>query len=132
MNSLSSNIITLACRGDLMIGNQTLAALAPNGIQAKADQIWQPLEGTDIVVANIEAPITNRVNIRENKRYNLKTGSEILDLFDSRFVLGLANNHIYIWLSIVHYADIGRRQGIWSSARTIVAGVRSQLVKKEC
>lgn len=39
---------------------------------------------------------------------------------------------IYIWLSIVHYADIGRRQGIWSLAQTIIAGMRSQLVKKEC
>ena len=77
-----------------MIGNQSLAALAPTGVQAKADQIWKPLEGTDIVVANLEAPITNRTTARKNKRYNLKTGSEILDLFDSRFVLGLANNHI--------------------------------------
>lgn len=88
-----SNFV-LACLGDLMIGDQTLAALAPNGIQAKADQIWKPLEGADIVVANLEAPVTNRSLARENKRYNLKTGSEILDLFDSRFVLGLANNHM--------------------------------------
>ena len=88
-----SNIV-LTCLGDLMIGNQTLGALDANGVQATASQIWKPLEGTDIVVANLEAPITNRTIARENKRYNLKTGSEILDLFDSRFVLGLANNHI--------------------------------------
>lgn len=85
---------TLSCLGDVMIGSQVLAVSRPIGVESMGDLILKPLVEADIVVANLEAPITNRSLARENKRYNLKTGSEILDLFDSRFVLGLANNHM--------------------------------------
>jgi poly-gamma-glutamate synthesis protein (capsule biosynthesis protein) len=77
-----------------MLGGRALEALRRMGIAAMARLIWAPLEGADVVVANLEAPITQESQVREEKRYNLKTTREVLDLFDRRFVLGLANNHI--------------------------------------
>ena len=47
-----------------------------------------------LILANLEAPITKAQDPREDKLYNLKAEHESLDLFDDRFVLGLANNHI--------------------------------------
>jgi poly-gamma-glutamate synthesis protein (capsule biosynthesis protein) len=43
---------------------------------------------------NLEAPVTDFTVNRENKKYNLKIPRESLQLFDDRFVLSLANNHI--------------------------------------
>jgi poly-gamma-glutamate synthesis protein (capsule biosynthesis protein) len=86
--------LTLALVGDVMLGGRALEALRRMGVAAMARLIWAPLEGADVVVANLEAPITDAAQVREDKRSNFRTSPEILGLFDSRFVLGLANNHI--------------------------------------
>ena len=90
----SNSSLTLACLGDLMIGGRALDALRRMGAESVASVIWSPLEGADVVLANLEVPITDSYHVRENKHYNFKTTSEILSLFDGRFVLGLANNHM--------------------------------------
>ena len=56
--------------------------------------LWRPLAGCSLIVANLEAPVTERTHPAENKSYNLRTSRRALDVFDSRFVLSLANNHI--------------------------------------
>lgn len=89
-----SSSLTLGCLGDLMIANRVLDALRGIGAESIASRIWAPLEGVDVVLANLEAPITDSRRVRENKRYNLKNSAEILNLFDRRFILGLANNHM--------------------------------------
>ena len=94
IGALPSSSLTLACLGDVMMGGRALDALRRMGTQSVASLIWSPLDGADVVVANLEAPIASTSHIRENKRYNLKTTAEILGLFDRRFILGLANNHI--------------------------------------
>jgi poly-gamma-glutamate synthesis protein (capsule biosynthesis protein) len=86
--------LTLALLGDVLVGGRALDALRRMGVAAMARRIWAPLDGADVVVANLEAPITGSAQARENKRYNLKTSPEIVGLFDGRFVLGLANNHM--------------------------------------
>lgn len=94
LNESSSSNLSLACLGDVMIADQALVALHRMGAKSMANLIWGPLEGMDLILVNLEAPITEGFDIRENKRYNLKTSAEILDVFDKRFILGLANNHI--------------------------------------
>jgi hypothetical protein len=58
------------------------------------DVICSPLKGNDVIVANLEAPVMKYSIPRENKRYNFKLQKDVLELFDQRFVLSLANNHI--------------------------------------
>ncbi len=53
-----------------------------------------PFEGTDLILCNLEAPISDRTDARENKKYNLKNDPAVLELLDKRFVLSLANNHM--------------------------------------
>ena len=56
---------------------------------------YAPLTGSDLILANYEAPIVSSpAQPRENKPYNLHHQAESLDLFDDRFILSLANNHI--------------------------------------
>ena len=86
--------LNLALLGDVMLGGRALEALHRMGVAAMARLIWAPLEGANLVVANLEVPITEAGPVREDKRYNFRTSPEILGLFDGRFVLGLANNHI--------------------------------------
>lgn len=90
----SRSKLTLVCLGDVMIINQALDALRQIGAESIASRIWAPLDGVDVALANLEAPITNSPHVRENKRYNRKTSAEILNLFDRRFILSLANNHM--------------------------------------
>jgi poly-gamma-glutamate capsule biosynthesis protein CapA/YwtB (metallophosphatase superfamily) len=56
--------------------------------------LWQGLAGCALVIANLEAPITDLEAPVSNKPYNLHTSRRALEIFDSRFVLSLANNHI--------------------------------------
>ena len=86
--------ITIACIGDVMLTEPTFNILRGGKTDSTSKSLWWPLEGIKLVVANLEVPITDSLYIRENKRYNFKSITEILNLFDNRFVLGLANNHI--------------------------------------
>jgi hypothetical protein len=59
-----------------------------------ARQLLKSLPQSDLTVANLEAPVVSQATLRENKRYTLRTDVSALDLFGSRSVLCLANNHI--------------------------------------
>jgi poly-gamma-glutamate synthesis protein (capsule biosynthesis protein) len=94
MNNIFSSRLSIACIGDLMLGDRAAKILHSIETDAMADLVWWPMTDADLIFANLEAPITESTFIREDKRYNFKTSSEILELFDHRFVLSLANNHI--------------------------------------
>ena len=61
---------------------------------------------SDLTLANLEAPVVSQARLRDNKRYNLRTDVSALDLFGSRSVLSLANNHI------MDYGDKGLAETI--------------------
>lgn len=56
--------------------------------------VWKPLESASLVVANLESPITTQETPVEQKPYLHRTTNPVVDTFDRRFVLCLANNHI--------------------------------------
>ena len=85
---------TLACLGDVMIAGSALEALRRMGAQSMTSRLWGAVSGADAVLANLESPVTDAPLVKQDKRYNFKCPDEVLSLFDSRFVLGLANNHI--------------------------------------
>ncbi len=81
-----------------VVGDVVLAeSLWPAASDANAvlrEACWGRLAGCSIVLANLEAPLTVVHEPAVRKPYNFRTDRRALDLFDARFVLGLANNHI--------------------------------------
>lgn len=94
MNPSASSGFRLACVGDVLVADRSLVAVRREGIASAASRIWASVEGADVVLANLEVPITEGASLRTNKRYNFRTSGDVLALFDQRFVLSLANNHI--------------------------------------
>ncbi len=86
--------IVAAFVGDVVIDESVTEVLHRKNKDSTARQIWSSLSGAHFAVANLEAPVTTFSDARANKKYNLKIAPEALTLFDSRFVLSLANNHI--------------------------------------
>jgi poly-gamma-glutamate synthesis protein (capsule biosynthesis protein) len=80
--------------GDVLLTEDLLNQVVRNGYRDLRDLLWRPLADCSLIIANLEAPITERDVPAENKAYNLKNSRRALDVFDSRFVLSLANNHI--------------------------------------
>ena len=86
--------INIAIVGDIMLGDGGVDNLTPEGVTELAERIQSQTENAQIVLANLENPVTDAQEFRENKKYNLKSSAKTLNLFDNRFVLCLANNHI--------------------------------------
>ncbi len=80
--------------GDVLLSEAFLDQADRQGCRDLRDALWRPLADCSLILANLEAPITAHEVVAENKAYNLKTARRALDVFDSRFVLSLANNHI--------------------------------------
>lgn len=80
--------------GDLLLSEALLEQVDRSGCCDLRDALWRPLADCSLIIANLEAPITQRTVPAQNKAYNLRTSGRAPHLFDSRFVLSLANNHI--------------------------------------
>jgi poly-gamma-glutamate capsule biosynthesis protein CapA/YwtB (metallophosphatase superfamily) len=104
--NLKNNTLKISFIGDIMIFGKALDTYQKEGKRAIKDKVYAPIFDSDIVVANLETPITSKKNPVENKYYNLKTSKKITELFDRRFVFCLANNHI------LDYGEDGLRDTI--------------------
>lgn len=80
--------------GDVYLRHEYLAGFGIDDLAGLAHKLWRPLANASLIVANLEAPVTDRVNPLEDKPYLHKTSAAALTVFDDRFVLSLANNHI--------------------------------------
>ena len=87
----SDDILEIGLVGDVMPGGPSVL---PFSAARSREQIWEPVRNADVVLANLECPITSATTPRTPKRFNFKAPETCLELFDNRFVLGLANNHI--------------------------------------
>ena len=76
--------VTLDCLGDIGLSRAALAAALRGGIERASLRLLAPLRGADLVLANLESPVTDRAAARDVKRYNLRTGRELVRLFDGR------------------------------------------------
>lgn len=79
-----------------LTGDVYIPFISDTKLQGKfKDDFYAPFDGCDLVFSNYEAPVAfETMEPREKKSYNLRHLPESLDLFDQRFVLSLANNHI--------------------------------------
>ena len=92
-SNAAPNGFKLACIGDVMPASVDMAGQTSPECLRKG--IWKPLEGVDAILLNLETPITSSTEAHRNKRYCFRSSTGVLDLFDHRFVFGLANNHIF-------------------------------------
>ena len=94
-DSPAAGRFVLACLGDVMPAGRALEALRRLGAESVRRRILEPVGGADAVLINLEVPITEASQVHRNKRYCFKCPDETLKLFDSSFIVGLANNHIF-------------------------------------
>ncbi|MSR21876.1 MAG: CapA family protein [Gemmatimonadetes bacterium] len=80
--------------GDVLLTDTLWTAAGPQVTADLRSACWTRLAGCSIVLANLEAPISSVPKPADRKPYNFRTDVRALDLFDQRFVLSLANNHI--------------------------------------
>jgi poly-gamma-glutamate capsule biosynthesis protein CapA/YwtB (metallophosphatase superfamily) len=81
---------TLACVGDVMP-----AGLPAAGWDEAAARAWAPVADADAVLVNLETPITTQTEAFRDKRYCFRADADVLRMFDDRFIIGLANNHVF-------------------------------------
>ncbi|MBE0437773.1 MAG: CapA family protein, partial [Methylomicrobium sp.] len=93
-NISPENCLDIGFVGDVYARDDFLTEMGYGRLSDLRDAIWRPLSNTPLIVANLEAPITDKELAIEKKPYLHKTSTATLALFDERFVLSLANNHI--------------------------------------
>jgi poly-gamma-glutamate capsule biosynthesis protein CapA/YwtB (metallophosphatase superfamily) len=91
---MSVKNISIAVVGDIMLGSRYVDKPDNDRVAKLAEHIQAPIKDAHLILANLECPITSSKIARANKRYNLRSSSDTLAVFDHRFVLSLANNHI--------------------------------------
>jgi poly-gamma-glutamate synthesis protein (capsule biosynthesis protein) len=87
--------ITIGAVGDLMLGNRTEPFLKEFGPDYPFGDVMPFLRKADVVVGNLESPISTRGKAVENKKFTLRAGpiaAEALQKAGIR-VVTLANNH---------------------------------------
>ncbi|MDD4274550.1 MAG: CapA family protein [Desulfobacter postgatei] len=86
--------IQISLAGDIFLPDKLARTVNnPNQKNGKSSFL-EPFKDSDVILCNFEAPISDSAKERERKQYNLKNDLTVLDFFDDRFVLSLANNHI--------------------------------------
>jgi len=86
--------IDIGLIGDIYLRDDYLANFGVTNLGLLRNELWQSLANARLIVANLEAPITGQTVPLEAKPHLHKTSDAVLNIFDSRFVLCLANNHI--------------------------------------
>src|ERR1035437_219376 len=89
-----TNHVDIGLVGDVLLTADLFGEAEKYSSNELKNILWKNFTGCPLVIANLEAPITRLDVPAENKPYNLKNAPQALELFDSRFVLSLANNHI--------------------------------------
>jgi len=88
--SPTENALTIAVVGDVMPGTEN----GPGFELFRESALWRATADCDVVLCNLECPVTCDTTPPGRKQYEMRTTPERLGMFDGRFVLGLANNHI--------------------------------------
>jgi poly-gamma-glutamate synthesis protein (capsule biosynthesis protein) len=93
--NLTEECITIGAVGDLMLGNRTEPFLKEFGPDYPFAEVMPYLGRADVVIGNLESPISTRGKAVENKKFTLRAGpiaAEALKKSGIR-VVTLANNH---------------------------------------
>ena len=101
--SKDSNIV-ISFIGDLYIGNMVKNKIYNIGLNKVKEELWSFVDGSDLIIGNFESAIVENEIIskvhpngftgNEGCPTALLTSKDILQVFDKRFVLCIANNHV--------------------------------------
>lgn len=80
--------------GDICVVKDAYEVMLDQGARTFADSVFESVDDCDLIIANLEAPVTNSQTSREKKQYNLQHSPDVLDIFDNRFAITIANNHM--------------------------------------
>jgi len=88
--------ITIAAVGDIMLGHRAEPYLAREGPAYPFVQVLPVLRQAQLVIGNLESPISTRGTAVENKQFTLRVGPVAADALKAAGirVVSLANNHI--------------------------------------
>jgi len=92
---LPQDQITIAAVGDLMLGNRTEPFLKEFGPAYPFGEVRPFLEQADVVVGNLESPVSVRGTAFPNKKFTLRAGPIAIEALKQAGirVVTLANNH---------------------------------------
>lgn len=93
MGNDKNDSIVVSCVGDITPVCQAYDYIIGNEFFQK-ELFHERFLKYDIVFGNLETPVTDEHDIRENKRYNFRTNERVLDIFPGNFIFSLANNHM--------------------------------------
>lgn len=84
----------VCCLGDTVPIGRAEKEIRRLGGPAASARLWNPAGPADVIFLNLEAAVCRASVPRADKRYNLRADPAILEAFDPRCVVGLANNHV--------------------------------------
>lgn len=87
------NRIKLSFVGDISITGRAEEYVL-NKNNKYREEFLSMFDDSNLILINLESPVTKSENKKKNKPYIFKSSPEILDIFDDRFIFCLANNHI--------------------------------------
>ncbi|MBI3398684.1 MAG: CapA family protein [Deltaproteobacteria bacterium] len=90
------DVITIVAVGDIYLGGSASSYLKQRGYAYPFESTKNTLNSADIVVVNLEAPLTNRTETFMNKEFVLKANPDAAEAIKTAGfdVATLANNHI--------------------------------------
>ena len=80
--------------GDICVVKDAYKVMQDKGAKVFAKSVFESVDDCDLIIANLEAPVTDSQTSREKKQYNLQHTPDVLDIFDNRFAITIANNHM--------------------------------------
>jgi poly-gamma-glutamate synthesis protein (capsule biosynthesis protein) len=88
--------LTIAAVGDIMLGHRAEPWIHRQGPEYPFVQVLPVLRQAQIVIGNLESPISTRGTAAENKKFTLRAGPAAVDALKAAGigVVALANNHI--------------------------------------
>jgi hypothetical protein len=89
-----SGYLRISIVGDVFAPSPLITAQNESERLITKNRFLAPFEQSDLVLCNLEAPISLNTGSGKNKKYCLENSLDCLEFFDTRFVLSLANNHI--------------------------------------
>ncbi|MFA5072854.1 MAG: CapA family protein [Nitrospirota bacterium] len=92
---VSPDEITLVAVGDIMLGGRTIPFLKKFGPEYPFVNVKSVFERADIIVGNLESPISDRGTAVENKKFTLRAEPDAVEALEAAGfrVVTLANNH---------------------------------------
>jgi len=93
---MTPTTITLMALGDIWLARQVAEAIERHGVDHPFARIASTLQTADVVLGNLESPVSTRGQPAENKEVTARAAPEYLDGLVSAgiHVVTLANNHI--------------------------------------